>query len=154
MLNVSSSSDTKNRNRIGDRGDPYRIPKVVGIVSLLYPLNTILVLCPVRKDWVNLIIQSGRPFFFRIHRSLSCDTWSKAPLISRFSIDTTQPGWACHAAWTLEVIREIADRVDRFFLAPICVRGSRSCASVASCMRSATIFSKSFPSVFSRAIGR
>ena len=80
---------------------------------------------------MNLIIQSRKSFFFKIYRSFSCDMWSKAPLISRFSIDTTQPGWACHAAWTLEVIREIADRVDRFFLAPICVRGSRSCASAA-----------------------
>ena len=40
----------KNRNRIGDRGNLYKIPKVVGIVSLLYFLNTILVLYPVRKD--------------------------------------------------------------------------------------------------------
>ena len=51
--------------------------------------------------------------------------------MSRFSIDTTQPGWACYAAWTLEVIREIADRVNRFFLAPIYVHNSRSCASAA-----------------------
>jgi len=103
----------KNRNRIGDRGDPCGIPVRVGIVSLSWPSNTILVLRPVRKDWVNLIIQSGRPFFLRIHRSLSCDTWSKAPLISRLSIDTTQPGRARHAAWTLEVIREMADSVGK-----------------------------------------
>jgi hypothetical protein len=80
--------------------------------------------------------------------------WSKAPLISRLSMDTTQPGRACHAAWTLEVIRERAERVDRFFLAPICVHGSSPCSSTASCMRSATIFSSIFPIVFSRATGR
>ena len=50
LFRSSSSSDTKNRNRIGNRGDPYKIPEVVGIVLLLYPLNTILVLYPVRKD--------------------------------------------------------------------------------------------------------
>ena len=71
--------------------------------------------------------------------------------MSRLSIGTTHPGRACHAVWTLEVIREIADRVDRFFLAPICVHGSSPCASTASCMRSATIFSSILPSVFSRA---
>jgi hypothetical protein len=72
--------------------------------------------------------------------------------MSRLSIDTTHPGRACHAAWTLEVIRERAERVDRFFLAPICVYGSSPCASTASCMRSITIFSRSFPSVFLRAL--
>ena len=50
LLNVSSSLDMKNRNRISNRGNPYKIPKVIGIVLLLYPLNTILVLYPVRKD--------------------------------------------------------------------------------------------------------
>jgi len=35
LLNVSSSLDIKKRNRIGNRGDPYRIPVGVGIVSLL-----------------------------------------------------------------------------------------------------------------------
>ena len=34
-LNVSRSSDIKNRNRIGESGDPCRIPMGVGIVSLL-----------------------------------------------------------------------------------------------------------------------
>ena len=52
----------------------------------------------------------------------------------------------------LKVIKEIADRVNHFFLAPICVCSSRSCASVVSYMHSVTIFSKSFPSMFLRAI--
>ena len=130
------------------------MPVGVSIFSLLQPLNTILVVRPIRKAWINLIIHSSRPFFLSIYRSLSYNTWLKAPLISRLSIDTTHPGRACHAAQTLEVIREIAKRVNRFFLAPICVYGSRPCASTASYMRSATIFSSILPSVFSRAIGR
>ena len=33
--NVSSSLDIKNRNRIGKRGDPYRMPIGISIFSLL-----------------------------------------------------------------------------------------------------------------------
>ena len=74
--------------------------------------------------------------------------------MSRLSIDITHPGQACHAAWTLEVIREIAKRVDCFFFIPIYVHGSSPCASTAFYMRFATIFSNILPSVFSRATGR
>ena len=35
--------------------------------------------------------------------------WLKAPLISKFSIDTIQPSQACYAAQTLKVIKEIAN---------------------------------------------
>ena len=34
LLNVSRSSDIKNRNRIGESGDPCGIPIGVGIISL------------------------------------------------------------------------------------------------------------------------
>jgi len=34
LLNVSSSLDIKKRNRISKRGDPYRIPIGVSIISL------------------------------------------------------------------------------------------------------------------------
>jgi hypothetical protein len=34
LLNVSSSLDIKKRNRISKRGDPYRIPMGVSIISL------------------------------------------------------------------------------------------------------------------------
>ena len=34
LLNVSSSSDIKNRNKISERGDPYRMPMGVGIFLL------------------------------------------------------------------------------------------------------------------------
>ena len=34
LLNVSRSSDIKNRNRIGESGDPCGIPVGVGIISL------------------------------------------------------------------------------------------------------------------------
>jgi len=48
-LNVLRSSDIKNKNRIGDRGDLYGILVGVGIGLLLYPLNTILVVCPIKN---------------------------------------------------------------------------------------------------------
>ena len=35
LSNISSSLDIKNRNRIGKRGDPYRIPVSISIFSLL-----------------------------------------------------------------------------------------------------------------------
>ena len=154
LLSVSSSLDIKKRNRISKRGDPYRMPIGVSIISLSQPLNTILVVRPVRKAWVNIIIQFSRPFFLRIYRSLLYNTWLKAPLISRLSMDTTQPRWACHAAQTLEVIRERAKRVNCFFLAPICVYSRSPCFFIASYIRSATIFSSIFSSVFLRATGQ
>ena len=69
-LNISRSSDIKNRNKISESGDPYGIPIGVSIISLSYLLNTILVECPVRKDWVNLVIHFSIPFFLKIYRSL------------------------------------------------------------------------------------
>ena len=56
LLNVSSNSHIKNKNRISNRGNPYRIPMGVSIVSLLQPLNIILVVRPVKKAQINLII--------------------------------------------------------------------------------------------------
>ena len=35
LLNISRSSDIKNRNKISESGDPYRISIGVGIISLL-----------------------------------------------------------------------------------------------------------------------
>ena len=69
-------------------------------------------------------------------------------------MDITHSGRACYAAWTLEVIREIAKRVNHFFFIPICVYSSSPYASIASYMHSATIFSSILPSVFLKAIGR
>ena len=91
LLNVLKNSDIKNKNRIGNRGDLYSIPVSVGIGLLLYPLNTILVMCPIKKAWTKLTIQSGKPFFFKIHRSLLYNILSKALLRSRLSINTIQP---------------------------------------------------------------
>jgi len=49
LLNVSSSLDIKKRNRISERGDPYRMPVGISINSLLYPLIIIFIVRPVRK---------------------------------------------------------------------------------------------------------
>ena len=35
LLNISRSSDIKNKNKISESGDPYKIPIGVGIISLL-----------------------------------------------------------------------------------------------------------------------
>ena len=39
----------KKRNKISNRGNPYRIPVGVGIGLLSYPLIIIFVECPVKK---------------------------------------------------------------------------------------------------------
>ena len=109
---------------------------------------------PVRNAQMNLIVQSSRPLFFKIHRSFLYNILLKAPLRSRLSMDTVHPGWACHAAWILKVTKERAKRVNYFFLTPIWVYSSSFCASAVSYMRSITIFSRSFSKVFSKAIGR
>ena len=49
LLNISSSSDIKKRNKIGERGNFYRILIGVGINLLLYPLIIIFVVRPVKK---------------------------------------------------------------------------------------------------------
>ena len=54
--------------------------------------------CPVKKAWINLIVQFNRPLFFKIYKSLLYNTLLKAPLRSRLNIDTVYPRWACHAA--------------------------------------------------------
>jgi hypothetical protein len=77
--NFSSSSDMKNRNRIGDIGDPCGIPVCVGIQSVVYPGVAIRVRLPVRKLATILMIHSGSPFLQRIQRRRSWETLSNAP---------------------------------------------------------------------------
>ena len=74
--------------------------------------------------------------------------------MSRLSIDTIYPRRACYAAQTLKVIKEIAKRVNHFFLVPICIYSSSPYASTAFYMRFTTIFFSILPSVFLRATGR
>ena len=119
LLNTFNNLDIKNRNRISNRDDPYGILVSINIVLLSQPLNIILVMRSIKKAQINLVIQSGRPFFLKIHRSLSYDILSKTPLRSKLSVDTTHSGRACHTTQTLEVIRERAKKVDRFLFALI-----------------------------------
>ena len=144
----------KKRNKINNRGNLYRIPIGVNISLLLYPLIIIFVEYPVRKAQINLVIQSSRPLFLRIYKSLLYNILLKAPLRSKLSMDIVYSRQAYYAAQTLEVTRERTKRVNYFFFTPIWVYGSSSCVSAASCMRSIMIFSRSFPRVFSKAIRR
>ena len=130
------------------------MPIGISIFLLLQPLNTILVVRPIRKAQINLIIYFSRPFFFSIYKSLLYNIQSNAPLISRLSINTTYSRRAYYAAQILEVIREIAKRVNRFFLAPIYVYSSSPYPFTASYIYSTTIFSSILPSIFLRAIGQ
>ena len=72
----------------------------------------------------------------------------------RLNIDTIYLKQAYYAAQTLEVIREIAKKVNRLFLAPICVYSSSLYTFMVSCIHSIIIFFSILPSVFSKVIGR
>ena len=89
--NVSSSLDIKKRNKISNRGNPYKIPIGVSIGLLSYPLIIIFVEYPIKKAWINLIIQSSKPLFFKIYISLLYNILLKAPLRSKLSIDIIHP---------------------------------------------------------------
>ena len=130
------------------------MPVGINIFSLSQPLNTILVVRPIRKAQINLIIYFSRPFFLSIYRSLLYNIQLNAPLISRLSINTTYSRRACYTAQILKVIREIAKRVNRFFFTPIYVYNSSPYASTASYIHSTTIFSSILPSIFLRVIGQ
>src|SRR5436190_22817743 len=115
----SRSSDMKKRNSIREMGDPWGIPEFVWTQSLLYPSKATLVRLPYIKFLTYFMIHSGRPFLCSIQRSLSVDTWSYAPLISKLSIDTTQPFLLLQAVCTQDVRRSSADKVDLLLRPPI-----------------------------------
>src|SRR5215469_8209195 len=149
----SRSSDMKNRKRIGDMGDPWGMPVFIWIQSLSYPSNATLVRRLCIKLRTYLVIHSGRPFFLSIQRSLSLDTWSYAPLMSKLSIDTTHPFLLSQAVCMQDISSSIAERVDLFLLPPIWFHGKRLYSSAASASFVATTLSVSLASVFSRATG-
>src|SRR6266480_3708804 len=149
----SRSSDIKKRKRMGEMGDPWGIPEFVWTYLLSYPLKATFMRLPCMKFLTYLIIHSRRPFFFNIQRSLSVDTWSYAPLMSKLSIKTTQPFQLLQATCTHEVRRSSADKVDLFLLPPIWFHGSRLCSSAASASLVAIILSTILASVFSKATG-
>ena len=125
----------------------------IWIQLLLYPINLIWVLRAIKKLYMKSVSHFRKPFLFRIWRSLSWETLGNAPARSRLNIDTTHPRRVCHAVCTQELSSPTADSVDRLRLAPIWFQGSSPCSSAASDMTLATCFSRTFASVFSRAIG-
>src|SRR5947207_13659004 len=135
----SRSSNMKKRKRIGEMGDPWGIPELVWTHSLSYPSKATLVRLPCIKFLTYFMTHSGRPFLCRIRRSLSVDTWSYAPLISKLSIDTMQPFLLLQAVCTHDVRRSSADKVDLLLRPPIWFHGSRLCSSAASASLVVTI---------------
>ena len=59
------------------------------------------------------------------------DIWSYAPLISKLSIDTTQPFLLLQAVCTQDVRSSSADKVDLLLRPPIWFHGRRLCSSAA-----------------------
>jgi len=62
--------------------------------------------------------------------------------MSRLSIDTTKSLRIAHAVLMVAASSVSADSVERFFLAPIWLCGSRACSSAVSAIWSAITFSK------------
>jgi len=76
------------------------------------------------------------------------------PLISRLSINIIKSFRIAHAVLMVVVSSVSTNSVERFFLAPIWLCGSRACSSAVSAIWSAITFSKILLRVFSKVIGR
>ena len=88
LLYISSSLNIyKKRNRIGNRGNPQRIPIGISINLLLQLSIVIFIVRSIRKAQINLIIYFSRPLFLRIYKSLLYNILLKTLLRSRPSIN-------------------------------------------------------------------
>ena len=153
VCRIGSRVPTKNKNRIGDSVEPWGIPVSVGICPPLYVPMWMDVVLSWRNDSVNLVIQVGIPFSLILWMSLLWETLSKAPEMSRLSMEATSPFPWPHIVWTCSVRSSIADSVDLRGLAPICSSGNKLCSSAAADSLLAMIFSSALPIVLSNAIG-
>ena len=74
--------------------------------------------------------------------------------MSRLSIDTTKSLRIAYVDLMVAASSVSADSVERFFLAPIWLCGSKACSLAVSAIRSAITLSKILLRVFSKAMGR
>ena len=85
----STSSALKNRNRIGDTGEPCGMPAETGRSALVLPSNDSVDCLSFKKLLTQL---TRRIKIFRIRKlyiSLSCNTWSKVSVTFKFNINAT-----------------------------------------------------------------
>jgi hypothetical protein len=145
--------EAKKRKRIGDRVEPWGIPDVVDrILSSKVPSVRVIVRS-LKKERMYSATHCGSLASLILWISLSWETLSNTPEMSRLSMLATSVGSFDQTVRICSVSISSAVIVDRPGRAPICVVGSRSCSSAKVDNRQATIFSSTFPSVFSRAIG-
>ena len=111
------------------------------------------VLCAVKKLYIKSISHFRKPFLFRIQRSLLQEILGNASARSRPNINTMHPRRVYHAIYTQELSSPTTNNMDCLCLAPIWFQGSSLCFSAALDIILATYFSRTFASVFSRAIG-
>ena len=148
----STSSALKNRNRIGDTGEPYKIPAETGRNALVLPSNDSVDCLFFKKLLTHLTRRMG---IFRMRKlcvSLSCDTWSKAPATFKFSINAICSVFVFYIVCTCSTRSSSAVSVKRPRLAPIWHAGNRWFASVTSVNFLATTDFRAFPIVFNSAI--
>ena len=149
----SNRLQLKRRKRIGERGEPWGIPVCVWISGPFWPSNSSRVLRWLKNPEMTSRSQSGSPFLINCSSRRSWETLSKAALKSSERTETISSGSVRQMVWVASVSSEIAVAVDLFLLAPNCVFGrswfsSRTVESLSAIRRSRT-----FPRVFSSAIG-
>ena len=85
---ASSKLTLKNRNRIGDKTDPWGMPHRTFFACDFYSLNLIVVIRSDKKNFTHFISHLDIFFIRRFSKSRSWNILSKAPVISRLNIDT------------------------------------------------------------------
>ena len=152
-LTASKSPELKRRKRTGDREEPCGMPVCTQISGPLAPSKSSRVFLSVRNPEMIFLSQNGRPLLIISLRSLSCETLSKAALISRLRTETMSFGSAFQMECVASVRSVRADVTDLCFLAPNWVCGRRLCSSRTLVNLSAMRHSKTFIIEFSSAIG-
>ena len=148
----STSSALKNRNKIGDTGEPCEIPAETRRNALVLPSND-SVDCLFFKKLLTYLTRRMEIFRMRkLYVSLSCNTWSKAPVTFKLNINATYSVPVFYIVCTCSTRSSSAVSVERPRLAPIWHAGNRWFAFATSVNFLATIDSRAFPIVSNSAI--
>jgi hypothetical protein len=145
--------EAKKRKRIGDSVEPWGMPEVVGRTLSSYVPSMRVVVRLVKKERIYSATHCGSLASRMLWISRSWETLSNAPEMSKLSMLATKEASFAQTVWICSVSISSAVTVDRPGLAPICVVGNRPCSSAKADIRRATIFSSTFPSVLSSAMG-
>jgi hypothetical protein len=95
---------------MGEAGEPWGMPVVIGHCWSVRPWNDTAVDLLVRKEALHDMMGAGQPRWRRVWRSRSEDTLSNAPQTSRKSADEVRfLDFAISTSWTNAITASIAD---------------------------------------------